>query len=113
MHTVMDPSNMLKRIEGFTDLMVLKGKMKPEAKFILVDLFLKGKISKTEAMRITNTSDKTIKLIASSLMEMDLLSAEKESRTMMYYAKYPISFSPLIFPGLYPSDKEVDMMNNV
>jgi Fic family protein len=113
MHTVMDSFNMLKRIEGFADLMVVKGKMKPEAKFILVDLFLKGKISKAEAMRITNTSDKTIKLIASSLMEMDLLSAEKESRSMMYSVKYPLSFSPLIFPGLYPSDKEVDMMNTI
>lgn len=112
MYSVIDTTNMLKRIEGFADLMVLRGKMKPEAKFILLDLFLKGKISKAEAMRITNTSDKTIKLIAESLADMDLLSSGKESITMMYYVKYPLSFSPMIFPGLYPSDKEVDIMNN-
>ena len=111
MSRVIDTSNMLKRIEGFADLMVLKGNMKPEAKFILIDLFLKGKISKAEAMRITNTSDKTIKLIAESLMKMDLLTSGKESITMMYYVKYPLNFSPMIFPGLYPADKEVDMMN--
>lgn len=110
---VIDTTNMLKRLEGFVDLMVLKGKMKPEAKFILKDLFLKGKISKAEAMRITSTSDKTLKLITDSLVKMDLLTAGMESRSMMYYVKYPLSFSPMIFPGLYPSDKEIDMMNNV
>lgn len=111
MSSVIDPKNMLKRIEGFATLMVLKGRLKPVAKFILIDLFLKGKISKAEAMRITNTSDKTIKLIADSLVEMDLLFTGKESITMMYYVKYPLTFSPMIFPGLYPSDKEIDMMN--
>ena len=110
---VIDTTNMLKRLEGFVDLMVLKGKMKPEAKFILIDLFLKGKISKAEAMRITNTSDKTLKLITDSLVKMDLLTTGMESRSMMYYVKYPLTFSPMIFPGLYPSDKEIDMMNNV
>lgn len=113
MHSVIDTTNMLKRIEGFADLMILKGHIKPEAKYILVDLFLKGKISKAEAMRITNTSDKTIKLIAESLMNLDLLTMSKESITMMYYVKYPLNFSPLIFPGLYPADKEIDMMNKV
>jgi Fic family protein len=112
MYQVIDTENMLKRIEAFVDLMVLKGKMKPEAKYILTDVFLKGKISKSEAMRITHKSDKTLKLITDSLAEMDLLFQKKESISMMYYVKYPISFSPMLFPGLYPSGKEVDMMNS-
>jgi Fic family protein len=112
MSHVIDIENMIKRIEGFTDLMVLRGKIRPEAKYILTDLFLKGKISKSEAMRITQTSDKTLKLMAEALIKMDLLEAKKEGINMMYYAKYPITFSPLLFPGLYPADKEVDMLNN-
>lgn len=113
MLSVIDTNNMLKRIEGFSDLMVVKDKMKPEAKYILKELFSKGKTSKTEAMRLTNTTDKTIKLIADSLVEMDLLEMKKESIAMIYYVKYPLTFSPMIFPGLYPMDKEIDMMNKL
>ena len=109
----MDAENMLKRIESFANFMIVKGKMKAEAKYILMDLFLKGKISKAEAMRITNTSDKTIKLIAESLVEMELLTIKKEGIHMMYYVHYPISFSPFVFPGLYPADKEIDIVNAV
>ena len=112
MYNVIDTENMLKRISGFVDLMVIKGKMKPEAKYILTDVFLKGKISKSDAMRITNTSDKTLKIITDSLIEMELLIPKKESISMMYYAKYPIIYSPMIFPGLYPPEKEIDMINN-
>jgi len=113
MYTMMDAENMLKRIESFANFMIVKGKMKAEAKYILMDLFLKGKISKAEAMRITNTSDKTIKLIAESLVEMELLTIKKEGIHMMYYVHYPISFSPFVFPGLYPADKEIDIVNAV
>lgn len=113
MSQVIDPENMLKRIEGFCGLMVLKEKFKPEAKYILTEVFLKGKISKSEAMRITNTSDKTLKKITDSLIEMKLLLPHKEGIAMMYHVNYPLSFSPMIFPGLYPADKEVDMINNI
>lgn len=112
MYNVIDTENMLKRIEGFVDLMSLKGRIKPHSKYILTAVFLKGKISKSEAMRITNTSDKTLKIITDSLTEMELLIPMKENITMMYYVKYPMTFSPMIFPGLYPSDKEIDMLNN-
>jgi Fic family protein len=109
MFKVLDPENMLKRISGFVDLMVMNGKMKPEAKYILMDVFLRGKLSKTDAMRITNLSDKTLKNLTDSLIEMDLLSSKKEGISMYFYPKYPILFSPMLFPGLYPPDKEIDM----
>jgi hypothetical protein len=112
MYQVIDTENMLHRLEGFADLMTVKGKIKPQAKYILTAVFLKGKISKAEAMRITNTSDKTLKIITDALIAMDLLIPIKESITMMYHVKYPITFSPMIFPGLYPSDKEIDLLNN-
>lgn len=113
MYNALETENILKRISGFVDMMVLKGKIKPEAKYILTDVFLKGKISKSDAMRITNTSDKTLKIITDSLIEMELLIPKRESISMMYYAKYPILFSPVLFPGLYPTDKEIEMINNV
>ncbi|MBL4656427.1 MAG: Fic family protein [Flavobacteriales bacterium] len=113
MFHVIDTESMLKRLEGFAELMSLRGKLKPEAKYILTDVFVKGKISKSEAKRITNTSDKTVKKITDSLIDMDLLYSKKESISVMYYVKYPINSSPMIFPGLYPSSKEADMANAI
>ncbi len=113
MSRVIDAANMAKRLNAFGELMALRGYFKPEAKYILIELFLKGKISKSDAMRITNTSDKTIKNIAESLMHLELLDTKMEGIHKMYYAKYPIRFSPLLFPGLYPGDKEIDMMNTI
>ena len=111
MTNALSTETMLKRIEAFADLMASRGKIKPIAKHILTSLFLKGKISKAEAMRITNTSDKTLKLIIESLIKLELASAKKEGITMVYYVKYPLIASPVIFPGLYPMDKDIDILN--
>jgi len=113
MYKIIDTNNILSHIEGFTNLMVNKGELRPEAKFILSDLFLKGKISKSDAMRITNTSDKTIKITVDKLTEMGFLLPKKEGILMVYYVKYPIKYSPMIFPGLYPGNKEVEMYRNI
>ncbi len=112
MYKMIDTNNILSHIKGFTNLMMNKGELRPEAEFILSDLFVKGKISKADAMRITNTSDKTLKITVDKLTEMELLSSKKEGVSMMYYVNYPVKYSPMIFPGLYPGDKEVEMYKN-
>jgi hypothetical protein len=89
----------------------VKNKLKPEAKYILTDVFLKGKITKKEAMRLTATSDKTLKTMIDSLTGMNLISPKIEGVVMMYHVNYSIKFSPLLFPGLYPSQKEMDMID--
>lgn len=113
MYKMTDTSSMLSRIDRLVTLMVSKNKLKAEAKYILTDVFLKGKISKKEAMRITGTSDKTLKAIVDTLIKMDLISAKMEGVAMMYHVKYAIQFSPLLFPGLYPSQKEMDMIDYI
>lgn len=111
MYKMIDTESMIGRIERFADLMVAKNKLKIEAKYILTDVFLKGKISKKEAMRITKTSDKTLKALVDSLVELGLITTKMEGVEMIYYVNYSIKFSPLLFPGLYPSQKEIDMMD--
>lgn len=111
MYKMIDTESMIERIERFVDLMVTKTKLKIEAKYILTDVFLKGKISKKEAMRITKTSDKTLKALVDSLVELGLITTKMEGVEMIYYVNYSIKFSPLLFPGLYPSQKEIDMMD--
>ena len=89
------------------------GELRSEAQYILSDLFVKGKISKSDVLRITNTSDKTAKITIDKLTKMDFIQPKKEGVVMMYYVKYPIIYSPMIFPGLYPGDKEVEMYADV
>lgn len=112
MCSMIDTATMVNRIENFVDLMVFKRKLRAETKYILTDVFLKGKISKTEAMRITHSSDKTLKLMIDELIKMELIKAKPEGVHMMYYVNYPIRYSPSLFPSLYPGTKEVDMMDH-
>ncbi|MEQ8623343.1 MAG: Fic family protein [Vicingaceae bacterium] len=112
MSGVIDIDNMLNRLTKFAELMSIKDKLKPESEYILTSVFLKGKISKSEAMRITKTSDKTLKKLTDEMLKLQLLKSKKEGKEMMYYVNYPISFAASIFPGLYPSSKEIDLLNN-
>jgi len=109
----LETENMVKRIGNFVDLMVLREKMRNEAKYLLTDVFLKGKISKPDAMRITATSDKTLKLITDDLIGKKLLIAKKEGILMQYYVNYPMVVAPLLFPGLFPADMEIEMMDKI
>ncbi len=109
----LETENMVKRIGNFVDLMVSREKMRSEAKYLLTDVFLKGKISKPDAMRITATSDKTLKLITDDLISKKLLVAKKEGILMMYYISYPMEVAPLLFPGLFPADMEIEMMDKI
>jgi Fic family protein len=113
MSSILDTDTIINRIEGLTELLVIKKNIKPVSKHILIDLFLKGEISKSDVMRITNTSDKTAKLITDSLEKIGLLITKNEKGKKAYYQpNYPLQYSPSIFPGLYPSAKEIDLINN-
>lgn len=103
---------MYKRIEGFCDLFSSNRIFRTESKYILLDLFAKGKLSKMDAMRITNLSDKTLKIVIDKLLEMNLLSIQKIGVLVYYFPKYPIKFSPYLFPGLFPANKEAQIINN-
>jgi Fic family protein len=113
MYRILDVENMLSRIQAFTDMMVLRKKLRPEARYILEDVFLKGKVTKSDVERITNLSDKSAKIITDSLEEMDLLKKTKEGIHVTFYVNYPVNLSPMFFPGIYPGDKEAEMMRFV
>ncbi len=111
MYNMIDTETMISRIERFVDLMEIKKILSSGARYILTDVFLKGKISKADAMRLTKTSDKTVKVLIDKLISLGLITPKMEGSVMMYYVNYPIKFSPLLFPGLYPSQKEMDMID--
>ncbi|MBK6525048.1 MAG: hypothetical protein IPG07_05510 [Crocinitomicaceae bacterium] len=64
-------------------------------------------------MRITQLSDKTLKILIDELTALQLLIPKKEGKEVMYYVSYPITYAASIFPGLYPSSKEIDMLNEM
>ena len=113
MSGIIDIDNMLNRLSRFSELMSIKGRLKSESEYILSSVFLKGKISKTEAMRITSSSDKTLKNLTDEMIKLELLKSRKEGKEIMYYVNYPITFAASIFPGLYPSAKEIDLLGNI
>lgn len=100
-------------IREFVDHMVIKKILKPESVHILIDVFLKGKINKADAMRITNTSDKTLKAMVDKLIVRGLLRSGKEGKTMFYYANFSLEYSPWFFPKTYPSNTEIELMKNL
>ena len=110
MYEVLDIEHMLSRINGFVDLMVVRKKLRPEARYILEDLFLKGKITKTDVERITNLSEKTAKIITDSLEQLELVRKTKEGIHVTFHVNYPVNLSPFFFPGIYPSSAEAEMM---
>lgn len=113
MKKMLDIDNMLERINAYVDLMVGRGVLKTETRYVLEAVFLKGEIPKKDVERLTNKSDKTAKLLAESLLNLDLLTVDKTNHLAPYKANYPISSSPFLFPNLFPSSKEIDMLNQV
>lgn len=110
MKKMLDIDAMLGRIHSYVDLMVTKGALKTETRHILETVFLKGEIPRREVERVTGKSDKTAKAMADSLLKLGLLSVDKENHLSPYRVSYPITASPVLFPSLYPTGKEVDMM---
>lgn len=113
MTNVLDIDNMLKRIHSFVDLMVAKKKLKDESRYILEAVFLKGEISKKEAERLTGKSDKPAKAIMDQLISLKLITTDAANRFAPYRVNYPISFSPVLFSGLYPNGKEIDLITHI
>jgi len=111
MSKVLQVDTMLKRIHSFVDVMQGQGRLKSETRYILEAVFLKGEIPRRDIERITSKSDKTAKLLAKSLIDIGLLETDNNNHLAPYRASYPITFSPILFSGLYPEGKEIDMMS--
>ena len=111
MTSVLGIDDMLSRMRGLMQLLVLKRKWRPETYYVLEAVFLKGSIPRREVERLTGLSDRTAKALATQLLQAGLLATNPADHLAPYRAAYPIEFAPALFPGLYPAGKEVDMLN--
>ena len=60
----------LRRIDVFVDRMASENRMRDEARHLLKEAFLRGRFSRTDAERITDTTDKTLKKISDELIAL-------------------------------------------
>ena len=84
--------------------------MRGEARHLLKDAFLRGRVSRQDAERITDTTDKTLKKITDELIALGLLKRVEASGGVLYEIAVPITFSPWILPGLFPTGRESEIM---
>lgn len=101
----------LRRIDVFVDRMVSDGRMRGDARHLLKDVFLRGRVSRQDAERITNTTDKTLKKITDELTALGLLKRVETGSGVLYEITVPIMFSPWILPGLFPTGRESEIMS--
>ncbi|MBL8011179.1 MAG: Fic family protein [Flavobacteriales bacterium] len=100
----------LRRIDVFVDRMASEGRMRGEARHLLKDAFLRGRVSRQDAERITDTTDKTLKKITDELIALGLLKRVEAGGGVLYEIAVPIMFSPWILPGLFPTGRESEIM---
>jgi Fic family protein len=110
MHGSLALGTMERRLDAYVHRMAADGRMKPEAAYILKELFLRGKLARPDAERITGTSEKTLKKTTDVLIALELMTARKEGITMVFEPRYPLHISPYILPSLYPEGKEAELM---
>ncbi|MBK9275075.1 MAG: Fic family protein [Flavobacteriales bacterium] len=110
MHGSLALGTLERRLDAYVHRMAADGRMKPEATYILKELFLRGRLTRPDAERITGTSEKTLKKTTDELIALELMTARKEGITVVFEPRYPLHLSPYILPSLYPEGKEAELM---
>jgi Fic family protein len=109
MSSLFDIDAMLGRIGEFTGLMSARGEMRPESKYLLEEVFLRGRVNKSEIMHITGKSETIARPIMNDLLAKGLLKTGEEFRAPLTM-NFPIKYTPYLFPKLYPPDVEATLI---
>lgn len=109
MTSLLEIDGALSKIASYVDIMVSRKELKPEARFILIEAFLKGKIMRGEVMRLTGKSENTARKIMKEIMDKGLLISKSEDVKTPLYINFPVKVAPFLFPKLYPKDIEATL----
>ncbi len=110
MHGSLALGTVERRLDAYVHRMAADGRMRPEAGHVLKELFVRGRLTRPDAERITGTSEKTLKKMTDELIGLELMSSRKEGITVVFEPRYPLHCSPWILPSLYPDGKEAELM---
>lgn len=75
---LLDLDDMQRRIVGYVERQVGLGKLSSEGCYLLREVFLRGKVPRGEAARITGRPERTARRILKQLLDQRLLTAESE-----------------------------------
>lgn len=107
----LDTDTMLARLLTLAGLLTAQRKLPKEARYVLQEVFLRGQVPRRELPRLVGKSENTARALAETLIGQGLLTTG--NRLAPYQAAYPVGFSPVLFPGMYPTGDEVDMMQRI
>jgi len=102
---LLDLDNFQDRIKGYVDLrsqnmIPEEAKLRQEAKYILVEVMLRGQVPRGEAKRVTGLGERTARKLVSQLENEELLSAESHRSPLTF--NIPPKVVGYYFPNLYP-----------
>jgi Fic family protein len=109
MSNLFDTDNMLERIARFTELMASRGEMRIESRYLLTEVYLRGKVNKSEIMHITGRSETIARPIMNKLLEKGLLRTGEDFRAPLTI-HFPAAYHGYFFPKLYPPDIETTLI---
>lgn len=109
MSGLLEIDSALERISTYVDLMSVRKVLKPEAKFILEKAFLKGKVGRGEALRLTGKRESTARVIMKELIAEGLLIGKPGELKKELYINFPVKVAPYLFPKLYPKEIEATL----
>ncbi len=107
MSVLLDLDGMQKRIQAVVDRQVSFGELKPEAAYLLRDLFLRGQIARGEIPNIVGMPERSARRVVSSLLEKGCLVSGSEKGPVML--GFPASMVGYYFPRLYPEGVEASL----
>ncbi|MBN8697093.1 MAG: Fic family protein [Bacteroidetes bacterium] len=110
MSSLLDLDSILNRISKYVDLMSVQKEMMPETKYILQEAFLKGKVERGEAMRLTGKKETMARKAMKQLIDVGLLIPREGEIKGDLYINFPVKVAPYFFPRLYPKDIEATLM---
>jgi len=111
MLSLLEPENLLKRVNSFVSLMVTRKALREESKYILEEAVLKGKIMRGDMQRLTGKSENVARGIMNDMLKMELLISESNALRSPVKINFPIRYAPYLFPKLFPGDVEATMMD--
>jgi Fic family protein len=110
MSSLLEIDSALDRISNYIDLMASRKKLKPEAEYILTEAFLKGKVGRGEALRLTGKKESTARTIMKDLIAEGLLLERPGELKKALYINFPVKVAPYLFPKLYPKEIEASLI---
>ncbi|MBC7488390.1 MAG: hypothetical protein H7282_16755 [Cytophagaceae bacterium] len=107
MQSLFDLDSIQNRISYFIDLQNVNGLLRPESKYLLQEVFLKGQVYRKEMARITGKSAKTARSIMKKLMDHGLLISDDATGPVRI--NFPVNYIGYFFPKLYPETIEATL----